>query len=145
VKQSTLTRHKEILHDHRRELQRLKSAIADARKKASLLSNVQSDISSYRALNPNQGEADYMLDERRHIDSSHNMIDGILSRAYSVNETMGFQRENLAIINRKIVGAASQVPGLNTLIARIGSRKRRDSIILASFIAFCFLMVLYFR
>ena len=86
-----------------------------------------------------------MLDERRRIDNSHNIADSVLSQAYAVNESFGLQRETLANINRRIVGAASQVPGINSLIGRIGAKKRRDGIILAVFIAFCFLMFLYFR
>ncbi len=86
-----------------------------------------------------------MLDERRRIDNSHSMADSVLSQAYAVNENFGLQRESLARINRRIVGAASQVPGLNSLIGRIGAKKRRDGIILAVFISLCFLMLLYFR
>lgn len=86
-----------------------------------------------------------MLEERRRIDNSHNMADNVLSQAYAVNESFAMQRESLANIQRRIVGAASQVPGINGLIGRIGSKKRRDGIILGSFIAFCFLMLLWFR
>lgn len=85
-----------------------------------------------------------MLDERRRIDNSHNIADGVLSQAYAVNESFGMQRETLANINRRIVGAASQVPGINSLIGKIGTKKRRDGIILGSFIALCFLVMLYF-
>lgn len=145
LKQNNLARHREILQDHRRELSRLKSTITDARNKANLLSNVRSDIDAYRSSNPGAAEAEYMLDERRRIDSSHTMADSVLSQAYAVNESFGLQRETLASINRRIVGAASQVPGINSLIGRIGAKKRRDGIILGSFIAFCFLMLLYFR
>lgn len=145
VRQSMLNRHREILQEHRRERQRLRNLIADNRARSSLLKNVRTDISNFRGANPAEQEENYMLDERGHIDSSHDMMDGLLSRAYAVNESLGFQRESLANINRKIIGAASQVPGLNTLIARIGSRKRRDSIIMGSLIALCVLLVLYFR
>ncbi|OCK97814.1 putative vesicle transport v-SNARE protein Gos1 [Cenococcum geophilum 1.58] len=144
LKQNNLARHREILQDHRRELSRLKSTITDARNKANLLSNVRSDIDAYRSSNPGAAEAEYMLDERRRIDNSHTMADSVLSQAYAVNESFGLQRETLASINRRIVGAASQVPGINSLIGRIGAKKRRDGIILGSFIAFCFLMLLYF-
>jgi len=85
-----------------------------------------------------------MLDERGRIDNSHNMADSVLSQAYAVNESFGLQRETLASINRRITGAASQVPGLNNLIGRISAKKRRDGIILGSFIAFCFLVFWYF-
>lgn len=86
-----------------------------------------------------------MLDERRRIDNSHNVTDSVLSQAYAINESFGAQRETLASINRRVVGAASQVPGINSLIGRIGAKKRRDGIILGAFIAICFLGLLYFR
>lgn len=145
LKQNNLARHREILQDHRRELSRLKSTITDSRNRANLLSSVRSDIDAYRSSNPGAAEAEYMLDERRRIDNSHGMADSVLSQAYAVNESFGFQRESLTNINRRIVGAASQVPGINSLIGRIGAKKRRDGIILGVFIAFCFLMLLYFR
>lgn len=72
------------------------------------------------------------------------MADSVLSQAYAVNESFGLQRETLASIQRRITGAASQVPGLNNIIGRISAKKRRDGIILGSFIAFCFLVFWYF-
>ena len=85
-----------------------------------------------------------MLEERNRIDRSHNVADGVLSQAYAINESFGVQRETLAGVNRRIVGAASQIPGVNSLIGRIGAKKKRDGIILGSFIAFCMLMLLWF-
>ncbi|KAJ5691212.1 hypothetical protein N7493_000532 [Penicillium malachiteum] len=145
LKQNNLSRHREVLQDHRRELQRLTSAISEQRNRANLLSNVRSDIDAYRASNPSAAEADYMLEERGRVDNSHNMMDGVLSQAYAINENFGVQRETLASINRRIVGAASQVPGMNYLMSKIGSKKRRDGIILGCLIGICFLMLLYFR
>ncbi|KAL8824697.1 MAG: hypothetical protein Q9191_004877 [Dirinaria sp. TL-2023a] len=144
LKQNNLSRHREILLEHQRELTRIRSAISEARSKANLLSNVRNDISAYRSSNPEAAEADYMLGERQRIEDSHSVADTVLSQAYAINERFGQQRETLANINRRIVGAASQVPGINGLIGRIGTKKRRDGIILGSFIAFCFLMLLYF-
>lgn len=85
-----------------------------------------------------------MLDERNRIDRSHSVADGVLSQAYAINESFGTQRDTLASVNRRIVGAASQVPGLNSLIGRIGAKKRRDGIILGSFIGVCCLLLLFF-
>ncbi|CZT48295.1 related to SNARE protein of Golgi compartment [Rhynchosporium secalis] len=144
LKQNNLSRHREVLQEHRRELSRLKSQIQEARNRANLLSNVRSDIDAYHSNNPEAAEAEYMLDERGRIDNSNNMADSVLSQAYAVNESFGMQRETLASINRRITGAASQVPGLNSLIGRISAKKRRDGIIMGSFIAFCFLTFIYF-
>jgi Golgi SNAP receptor complex protein 1 len=85
-----------------------------------------------------------MLEERGRVDNSNNMVDSLLGQAHAVNASFGLQRETLASINRRITGAASQVPGLNSLIGRISAKKRRDGIIMGGFIAFCFLMLLYF-
>lgn len=145
LKQNNLSRHREILHEHRQELKRLNASISETRDRANLLSNVRSDIDAYRSSNPAAAEADYMLEERGRIDNSHNTMNSVLSQAYAVNESFGFQRETLANINRRIVGAASQVPGVNNIISRIGAKRRRDGIILGAFIGFCCLMLLFFR
>lgn len=145
LKQNNLSRHREVLQDHRRELQRLSSAIAESRDRANLLSNVRSDIDAYRASNPGAEEAEYMLQERGLIDESHNMMDGVLSQAYAINENFGLQRETLASINRRIVNAANQVPGMNALLGKIGSKRRRDALILGAFIGVCVLLLFLLR
>lgn len=101
---------------------------------------MRSDIDEYRANNPEAAEAEYMLQERNRIDNSNNMTDSVLSQAYAVNDSFMLQRETLASINRRINMAASQVPGLNSLINRISAKKRRDGIIMGCFIAACFLL-----
>ena len=73
------------------------------------------------------------------------MMDGVLSQAYAIIEYFGIQRETLASINRRIVGAASKVPGMNSVMGKIGTKRRRDAMILGAFIGFCFLMLLLFR
>ena len=105
---------------------------------------MRSDIDEYRANNPEAAEADYMLEERGRLDNSHNMTDGVLSQAYAVNDSFVMQRETLASISRRITGAASQVPGINSLIGRISAKKRRDGIIMGCFIALCFVAFWFF-
>lgn len=73
------------------------------------------------------------------------MMDGVLSQAYAINENFGLQRETLASINRRIVSAANQVPGMNALMTKIGSKRRRDAIILGILIGFCVLLLLFLR
>ncbi|KKK13085.1 hypothetical protein P175DRAFT_0499068 [Aspergillus ochraceoroseus IBT 24754] len=145
LKQSYVSRHREVLQEHKRELQRLTAAISESRDRANLLSNVRSDIDAYRSSNPAAAEADYMLEERGRIDRSHSVMDGVLSQAYAINENFGLQRETLTSINRRIVGAAGQVPGVNALIGKIGNKRRRDAVILGAFIGVCFLMLLLLR
>lgn len=109
---------------------------------------MRDDIDAYRAAGseraPGQAEAEYMLDERRRVDNSHSMADSVLSQAYAVQDSFTLQRETLASINRRITLAASQVPGVNSLIGRISAKKRRDGIIMGSFVALCFLAFWFF-
>lgn len=105
---------------------------------------MRDDISAYRAANPADAEAEYMLGERARLDRSHDVADSVLSQAYAVQDSFTLQRETLASINRRITLAASQVPGINTLIGRISAKKRRDGIIMGGFIAVCFLLLWFF-
>jgi len=146
VKHNNLSRLREVLAEHRRDLNRLASAISETRDRANLLSTVRSDHDAYRATaSPGDAEADYMLEERGRVENSHNVMDRVLSQAYAVNENFGLQRETLASINRRIVGAANHIPGVNSLIGKIGAKRRRDGIILGVFIGLCFLVLLFFR
>lgn len=148
TKLQNLSLHRSTLADHRREFTRLRAALADARARANLLSSVREDISAFRSasrLEEGRSEADYMLDERERLDRSHGVADTVLSQAYAVNEDFMGQRQMLQSINRRIVHSASQVPGINAIVAKINTRKKRDSVILAGLVAMCFLLVLWFR
>lgn len=142
LKQNNLSRHREVLAEHRAELKRIKAQIAEVRDRQHLLSNVRADIAAGRSTE--DAEAEYMLQERTRLDRSHGVIDGIISQAYSINENFSVQRDTLASINRRITLAASQLPGVNELMGRIGSKRRRDGIILAVFIAVCFIVFFLF-
>ncbi|KAF3929150.1 hypothetical protein AA313_de0200774 [Arthrobotrys entomopaga] len=147
TKLQNVHRHKEILSDHGKEFQRLKSAITQARNHSNLLSSVRDDINQYRTstnIDPTR-EAEYRLEERDAIERSHGMADRVLANAYAVNQEFGEQHLALARINQRIKGAAMQIPGINTIIGKINTRKKRDSIILAVLISGCFLMLLWMR
>ncbi|KAI5855939.1 hypothetical protein BZA05DRAFT_221590 [Tricharina praecox] len=148
AKLQNLTLHRSTLADHRREFLRLKSAITESRNRANLLHSVRDDINAYRSasrMEDGRSEAEYMLEERTRIDHSNNIADSVLGQAYAINADFAEQRTRLVQLNRRAMYAASQIPGVNTIISKINTRKRRDSVIMASLVAFCFLMVLYFR
>ena len=86
-----------------------------------------------------------MLDERSRLDNSHNMADSVLGQAFAVNDGLRVQAERMKSVYDRMGGVARQLPGVDQLIGRIGRRKRRDGIIMGSFIAFCFLVVVWMR
>ncbi|KFH44969.1 Golgi SNAP receptor complex member-like protein [Hapsidospora chrysogenum ATCC 11550] len=143
VKQNNLSLLRENLANHRRDLTRLRANVKEARDRSNLLGSVRDEIKEYRANNPEAAEAEYMADEGRHIDRSHEMTDSLISQAYAIQDSFLTQGETMASINRRITLAASKVPGINTLIGRISAKKRRDGIIMGSFIAFCFVLFFF--
>ncbi|KAK9470612.1 snare region anchored in the vesicle membrane C-terminus-domain-containing protein [Dipodascopsis tothii] len=146
-----LQRHREILVEHQKELARLRGVIVRERERASLLSTVRTDIYSYRVQSegPTQvdarREAEYMLNERSRIDQSNSVVDGILAQAYATREEFGRQRAMLASVQQRITASASRMPGINTIITKINTRKKRDSLIIASLVSLCVLFLLFVR
>ncbi|KAK9463048.1 snare region anchored in the vesicle membrane C-terminus-domain-containing protein [Lipomyces oligophaga] len=147
-----LHRHKEILLEHQKEFSRLKDTIQHERQRANLLSSVRNDIDSFR-MSPNgsavavdsRREAEYMLNERSRIDQSSSLVDNILSQAYATREELGRQRQVLSSVQRRITSSASRIPGINTIISKINTRKKRDSLIIASLISLCVLVLFFLR
>ncbi|KAI5808809.1 snare region anchored in the vesicle membrane C-terminus-domain-containing protein [Peziza echinospora] len=143
AKLQILVRHREVLQDHTKDFQRIKNHIHSTRERSNLLSSVRNDISQFHS--SNREDSEFLLDERRRLDNSHNMTDSVLSQAYAINESFVSQRAMLGNINKRVMHAAGQIPGINTIISKINTRKKRDSIILAIVISACLMMVLYFR
>ncbi|KAK9384009.1 snare region anchored in the vesicle membrane C-terminus-domain-containing protein [Kockiozyma suomiensis] len=148
-----LQRHKEILVEHQREFSRLTSVINHERQRANLLTSVHNDIDSFsRNTNSSSSapvdprrEAEYMLNERSRIERSDNLVDGILSQAYATREEFGRQRQVLANVQRRVTSTASRIPGINTVISKINTRKKRDSLIIATLISLCILVLFFLR
>lgn len=139
-----LQRHREILADSRDQYRRLKGTCQQERNKKNLLSSVQSDIATYRSRSVTPGnEADYMIQERSRIDNSHNLADTLLAQAYETRDEFIRQRTSLANIQRKMLQTASHIPGLNTLIQKVNTRRKRDSLIIA-FVITCCILFLFF-
>ncbi|TGZ79723.1 V-snare-domain-containing protein [Ascodesmis nigricans] len=151
IKHQHLSLHRNTLAEHRKEYQRIKASITDSRNRTNLLTSVRNDINVYRSASraeegrANMSDGEYFLDERRRVDQSNLMADDVLNTAYAVNASFVDQRERLSHINRRMLHAAGKIPGINVIVGKIAQRKKRDSIIMASFIGFCFLMMLYFR
>jgi Golgi SNAP receptor complex protein 1 len=97
-----------------------------------------------------------LITERDRIDHSHSIADSVLETAYATRTEFGRQRQTLARLNQRLMQSASafsfsmkltigQIPGINTLIGKINTRKKRDSVILAGLISLCVFGLLIFR
>ena len=142
-----LSRAREVLADHQREFVRIQNDIQHSRENANLLSSVRDDINQYKARQQQEQQSDegYLLNERSRIDNSHSMTDSILAQAYATREEFSRQTQSLAHLNRRLLNSAGSLPGINTLIGKIGSRKMRDSIIMACVLSFCMMGLFLLR
>lgn len=63
-------------------------------------------------------------------------------QAYATREDFAQQRTMLSRIDQRMGGVLSQMPGINSLITMIHSRRRRDSIIMGIVVGICVLLIL---
>lgn len=97
-----------------------------------------------------------LITERDRIDHSHGIADSLLETAYATRNEFGRQRQALSRINQRLMQSAStttlvcvltggQIPGINTIIGKINTRKKRDSLIIAGLISLCIFGLIIFR
>ncbi|OLL25832.1 Golgi SNAP receptor complex member 1 [Neolecta irregularis DAH-3] len=141
AKTHQLARSREILADHEREFARLKANLQQSRNHANLLSSVRQDIKYEPKVK--SSTSDQFLREHESISSSHRMTDSILAQAYETRDEFGRQRAALSRMNMRLLNSASSIPGLNKIIGKINTRKKRDSVILAVIISMCICVFLF--
>jgi len=130
-------RHREVWQGYNTDFQRTKQNVQSAFDQANLISNVRNDIDAYKS-----STADALLSERGRIDSSHQMTDNIIAQAYETRAEFGRQSNTMSGINTRIGGVLNQIPGIDSVIGMIRSRRRRDALILGCTIAFCTILLL---
>ena len=64
------------------------------------------------------------------------------SQAYATREDFAQQRSMLARIDSRMGGVLSQMPGINSLITMIRTRRRRDTVILGVVVGGCTILLL---
>ncbi|BGP38495.1 protein transport protein gos1 [Rhodotorula kratochvilovae] len=138
-----LERHRDVLQEYRRDFQRTQTSLRDAEQRANLLGSVREEISAFKTAT-GSSVTDSLLAERGRIDNSHRMADETLEQAYATRAEFAAQRSGLSGIQSRMNGVAAQVPGLNSVIGMISSRRRRDSVIMGTVLGVCTLLLLFF-
>lgn len=123
-----LERHREIQEEHEDAARRLLQRYKDQQARDNLLGDVNEDIKKWKG--NAAGEEAYMLDERARIESSHTMADSVLAQAYATRDEFNLQRLSLQNIGQRITASSQKIPGMNTLLNKINTRQKRNSVIL---------------
>lgn len=142
-----LTRHREVLADHRRHFARIEANLRDTRNRNNLMFSVHLGLEAHRQRNQQDRDglnaADYSLDERGRVDNANSLADRLLELAYQTRDELWSQRQYLQNAQQKMFGTLGSIPGISTLISKINTRRKRDTIILALVIAVCILFLVW--
>ncbi|KAL6939834.1 hypothetical protein ACO0RG_003681 [Hanseniaspora osmophila] len=152
-KMAQLERHKDVMHQHQKEFNSLRTCIQQERNNMNLLFDVKQDILTSRAEELERSRMygdgagssadDYINEESRRIDKQHNVVDNLISQAWETRDQFSSQRRMLNNANNKMFEVVSKIPGINTLIAKINTRRKKNAVILAGLISCC-ILVLFF-
>ena len=107
-----------------------------------------SDISNHKRRNGPANALDtdpdsYILEESQRADNVNSIADRLLQSAYNTRDELANQRQYLQNAQLTILGTIQSVPGINVLILKINSRRKRDTLILATIIAVCILLLFF--
>ncbi|QLQ77927.1 hypothetical protein HG537_0A01740 [Torulaspora globosa] len=147
-KLSQVQRHKEVLQEHWKNFRNIRSSIQQERNRLNLLFNVKNDIAQQQenleaAADPGSNEDEYFQNETRRVDQSHNILDRLITQAWETRDQFSAQSGMLQNANNKVLQTLQRVPGINQLINKIGVRRRKNAIILATVIVVCVLILFF--
>lgn len=145
-KLSQLQRHREMLKDHLQNLRNIRSSIQQERNRLNLLFSVKSDIAQQRVADstvPFEDDEDYYRGEARRVDQSHNLIDRLITQAWETRDQFNAQSNLLQSGSNRILQTLYRIPGINQLITRIGTRRRKNVLVMATVIVICILLLFF--
>lgn len=134
-----LQRHREILRDHWQTFRGIRSSIHQERNRLNLLFSVKKDL----AQNSTHEDDTYIQEESRRVEKSHNVVDRLISRAFETKDQFTSQRIALQSNNDKLIQTLQRIPGINSIITKINTRRKKNSLILASLITMCALILFF--
>lgn len=142
VKLQQLSRHREVLGENWKQFGQIKSSILQERNKINLLLNVKTDIEDHQR-RFKQDEMDYAHEEQQRANALNGIADDLLNRAFETRENLLGQRGTLRDAGIRMTNVLSSVPGINVLIQKINTRRRRDALILAGLISICIVLLFF--
>ncbi|CCH44824.1 Golgi SNAP receptor complex member 1 [Wickerhamomyces ciferrii] len=145
VKLQQLSRHKELLQENWKNFATIKSSILQERNKLNLLFNVKNDIENHNKQNQINNDLDYIQDESIRVNKMNNFTDSLISRAYETRESLLNSNNSLSGASSRITNTISTIPGINVIISKINTRRKRDALILSTLISICILILFFTR
>ncbi|KAJ2095290.1 protein transport protein gos1 [Coemansia sp. S100] len=133
-----LERHREMYNDYVKEFNRYQTNVQAALTRSELLTGSKSGNSV-----ADVADRDRLVQERGRIDQAHTDIDMVLDHAFSVRQDLVEQRSIIGGATSRMVSVTERIPGINLLLGRIRSRKRKEKVVLAIVLSICISILLY--
>lgn len=143
-KLSQLSRLQDNYNSHTHAFKRITAQIEADRNRHNLLYNLQLDLTAHKNRSQQIDTQDYTLDELIRADNANSLADRLLQLAYATRDELFHQRQVLAGTQSSMLNALQHVPGINVLISRINTRRKRDTVVLATVISVCIILLLFF-
>ncbi|KAI8618643.1 Golgi SNAP receptor complex member 1-like protein [Chytriomyces sp. MP71] len=128
-----LQRHREILYDYSKEFHRTKV-------RGFFVSYVPERVWVAARLT---GCTDMMLNERGKIDGAHGIADTVLEQAQATREQLDSQGRMLAKSRGRLGGVLQRFPAINSLVNKIGGKRKRDQMIVAGVLGVCAFILMW--
>ncbi|KAH3682200.1 hypothetical protein WICPIJ_006821 [Wickerhamomyces pijperi] len=142
VNLSHLARHKDSIANNWKHFLDIKNSILEERNKLNLLFNVREDLNEYKQRNKKIGndeesQMDYIQNESQRVNNLNSITDDLIQGVLQTRDNLLGQRQSLNLNTSTIMNTLSNVPGINIIIGKINTRRRRDSMIIAGVITVC--------
>ncbi|KAI1291752.1 Golgi SNAP receptor complex member 1 [Halotydeus destructor] len=139
----TLQRHRDILTDYTKEFNKTRANILNRREREQLF-KPSTEVAVELGINGPNKRSDLYQKEQDHLRNSEQLVDDQINIAIKTRESLINQRTALKAIKTQMTTLANRFPMINTLVNKIGLKKKKDTMILGSVIGVClFLFILY--
>lgn len=138
----TLTRHRDILHDYQQEFRRHNSSLIASRDRVQLLRGSTEKSSLLGSQGHTSSGA--LLRERGQISGANSALDEVMGTATAISGRVSEQSQLFENIGNKVLAVGAKFPAINGVINAVRRKKSKDTIILASVIAVCTVLILIY-
>eukprot|EP00158_Paraphelidium_tribonemae_P002050 Partr_v1_DN25072_c0_g1_i1_m50702 putative Involved in transport from the ER to the Golgi apparatus as well as in intra-Golgi transport. It belongs to a super-family of proteins called t-SNAREs or soluble NSF (N-ethylmaleimide- sensitive factor) attachment protein receptor (By similarity) len=87
--------------------------------------------------------SDALLKERGKIDGANSQVDSVIEMAEDARTSLLGVRSTLTSSSSRVSQIVNKIPGLGTIISKIQTRKKRDSLIIGGIIGFCIILLFF--
>ena len=135
-------RYREILFDLSGDFEKSRQSHTRKMERMKLMEGANS--SKPNSLEIDNDGMDHLMRERSHINNSTSAAAAVINQATEIRNDLRNQGMSLGRVQSTMGQIIGNIPGINTLVAKIKSKKSKDDMIIIGVIASCILFTLWY-